>query len=224
MVTALVIALATQTSGPDLAGLLEKVSARFQALQAYSVEIRQQRFNPGVRRSSARFRVDVEESGLLRFDYGNDAGFAVSDGTRWYHYDASQRTWFSEESGPSSRDVKQRVEHLVGRFAKLGPLAREGTFVRWERVKRPLREIRCAVVDVPTSVDGAKAVDRLWIDPETGLVLRSNSEVFALNDGPQAAGVTVTDYEWVTVDKPESEELFVFVPPKGARQEKNPRQ
>jgi hypothetical protein len=247
---ALLLVLAQTAGAPaDAGALLNAAGERHFALQAYSVEIRQQRFNPGVSMSSGRFGIHRDDNGRWRIEM-DKASFAVGTGESWHVYAGQRRTYYTAESGPGVRYYKDLAYRTVGRFEKLGMLAGGARFLRWESLKRELKTHRCAVVELRSGAEEeAKWVELLWIDPEERLVLRSNFEFFGLNrlPGPSAAtptgagrlgvtgagmpgvglaglewlpteaGTIVTDYHWRRLDAPESEELFQFVPPKGAR-------
>ncbi len=105
------------------------------------------------------------EAGKGSFAIGNEEG--------WLVYAENRRTYYRLEAGAPVRFYKELVHRNVGRFEKLGLLAKSARFLRWENVKRDLRTYRCAVLELRSPAeDEMRWVELLWIDPEERLVLR----------------------------------------------------
>lgn len=233
MLSSLLFLFAAQAgqAPPDAEALLTRTGERHFAMQAFSVEIRQQRFNPGVSMSSFMMTVHRGDGDRWRVEIGK-AAFGVGTGEGWWICSHDRKSCFAQEAGPDVRMYKDRVYRAVGRFERLGQVAEGARFLRWEKIKRDLKTYDCAVIELKSPQgEEPRWMELLWIDPEERIVLRSNFEVLGLNVlpgrgtgwSPTNAGTIVSDYRWLRLDAPLSDEFFEFALPKGYRRTEPPK-
>lgn len=106
---------------------------------------------------------------------------------------------------------------MWGRFANLSKLEAEFRQTGTENVRGEGRKIRCAVVEVIPCDPTATWRERLWIEPETGLIRRSN---MTWPPRPGFLGsVQTIQFEEIRTGPPPAD-FAEFVPPRGGRRNK----
>lgn len=170
-------------------------------------------------------------SNQVRVVHSETASLFEFRSTRYLWIAASQRalTWnpdsgryfVTTEDGRDRKLIAGYIDHwyrrVWGRFANLSKLEAEFRQTGTENVRGGGRTIECAVVDVIPADPRETWRERLWIEPETGLIWRS-SMTWPPRPGFLGSVHTI-QFEEIRIGPPPAD-FAEFVPPRGSRRNK----
>lgn len=202
--------------------LLERVAARYAELRTFSLEVRQNEQRASFRGSgvsgTSTIRLDVGSGNRYCLREFHDAleglnlrppATIVNDGENIWRLDGRFPGPMLEEPGLySDRHARDSIHTLHRRFAMLDGRAMLARYVKTEKI----RGRTCAVVEIESRLPEAPAMwkERLWIDPESAAIHRSQfSSVSNIDGGKQ---VIYREYVVPPGTRPPDESLFAVKP------------
>lgn len=230
----LTLLMAPPPPGPDPAELIARVTERMQALEGFSLVLRQRSFSPGRSMRTSEMRIDAAEGGKVRIETDKSAQVTVTNGKTWWRYSRAKNSYV-EESDPQggvAGGAAEAVRRVKTRVESLKKNAGEMRFVKWDRADVAGQKARCAVLEFRSPDKGGAWTAKVWIDPERLLIARIDMERVPgiLETGEAGPGVrdlesagelrrTVQEvvFDWRSLEAPAEAGLFEFVPPAGAQ-------
>lgn len=207
----------------DASELVDRVAKRYLEMKEFLVEYRQNveamsTLGPGgahtttIKVAKSGERYFYEESGYSRFQIFGDRETSV-------RYHPSSKEYVEEPAGLRNDQVaRDGLKAAFLRFRMLDGQAMNARLLRMDKRKVKGKKIQCAVVQIssPRTLP-VSWVERLWIDPETAMVYRSEFESTANSTFSRQAR---TNREFFTPAGAQSPDpaLLEFHPPKGAKQ------
>ncbi len=171
--------------------------------------------------ASNQVRVVRSETASL-FEFRTTRYLWIADAQRALTWNPDSGRYFvTTEDGRDRKLIAGYIDYwyrrVWGRFANLSKLEAEFRQTGTENVRGDGRKIQCAVVDVIPSDPRETWRERLWIEPETGLIWRSN---MTWPPRPGFLGsVQTIQFEELRTGPPPAD-FAAFVPPRGSRRNK----
>ncbi|WP_321470416.1 hypothetical protein [uncultured Paludibaculum sp.] len=207
----------------DAKDLIDRVSKHYTEMKEFLVEYRQNRQTPHplAINAAGALTIKAAKSGD-RYFYSESGGRAfqiVGDGENVWHYDISRRQYIVEPAGLRADQIaRERLKSSFLRFRMLDGQAMNARLLRMDERKGNGKPVQCAVIEISTArTDPFPWVEKLWIDPETATIYRSEFE----GTGACATGgrvKTVFEFTLPAGIKTPDAALLEFHPPKGAKQ------
>jgi hypothetical protein len=208
---------------PDAKELIDRVSQHYTEMKEFLVEYRQNQQSRGSLAINAPGTVTIKaaKSGD-RFFYaesGNRTFQIIGDRENVWHYDVTRKQYIVEPAGLRADQIaREGLQSSFLRFRMLDGQAMNARFLRMAPRKADGKVIQCAVIQIATPrTNPFPWVEKLWIDPETATVYRSEFE----GDGNSPYGgvlKTVREFTLPAGIKSPDPALLVFTPPKGAKE------
>ena len=232
----------TGTPDTDFAGAVERSRAVAEGLQSYDIEATMA-VSSGMTGQPAAMTMDVALASAGRWPDGlanrqEGTGFVVDLGTgpdgAWLHI-GQLGTCYVGGPAELTRDLEAAgefqltAESVYNFYSGIADfvLAAEPAPSDAEPVLETLavdgREIPCVVyafdaeVGEPTEGAVLRGESRVWFDPESGLVLKSERALHTLQNGVAVTQNLTTTVRRFALDGPVPDERFAFTPPEGVR-------
>ncbi|MBN9659696.1 MAG: hypothetical protein J0H49_16045 [Acidobacteria bacterium] len=217
------VLLALFQAPPDAVELIDRVSKHYTEIKEFLVEYRQNQQGLVSLAINAPGTVTVKamKSGDRYFyaESSNRPFEITGDGETTWYYDVNRKQYIIEPTGLSADQIaREGLKSAFLRFRMLDGQAMNARLLRMEQKNLDGKPVRCAVVQIGTArTDPYPWTEKLWIDPETATILRSEFE--GTSSSP-FGGVLKTRREFTLPAglKTPDPAMFKFTPPKGARQ------
>ncbi|MGC4054877.1 MAG: hypothetical protein QM757_39045 [Paludibaculum sp.] len=208
---------------PDAAELIDRVSRHYSEMKDFQVEYRENRQTPRSLAINAQGTLTIKaaKSGDRYFysESGNRSFQIFGDRENTAYYDVNRKQYILEPAGLRADQMAQEgLKASFLRFRMLDGRAMNARFLRMDERKVDGKPIQCAVIQIATAhTDPHPWLEKLWIDPETATVYRSEFESagYSPYGGAQK---TAREFTLPAGLKAPDPKLLEFVPPKGARQ------
>jgi len=212
----------------DVGEILGNVAATYAAPQRYEFVIRSTSQWPAENRSSAFFvHVAAQKPDRVRMQMsvtGGNAGsgqnpddaITIADGENTWVYSPKQKQ-YTKRKGAGAAALNPIEDQLFNRYRNAGKAASRARLLRQESIESDGRTIPCYVVEIVNEPKSEFLI--WWIDEARYIVLRED-----LEQGPGRPNEPVTYresavYTVARINEPLSPDLFVFIPPPGAKME-----
>ena len=221
----------------EAVALLRSVSERYQKLESFhfeAIESTISSVNGRERRTDSVTVTAADTNGRFRVesDHPVDGGVAVFDGDVSSIYLARQHQYTQLQGQPLSLASRREgsvpaLSALKNRFSSryrhIGVQILEAKIEGEETLNVDQGEVVCTVVwaryDLPQGIAAVTVEKKFWIDPTRRVIWRDGSKLSVVNKerGLIMEAVQNVSFRTARIAEPLPDELFVFIPPEGAR-------
>lgn len=206
----------------DPAELVDRVAQRYLEMKEFLVEYRENRQSPRpmALNTLGTSTIQAAKSGD-RYFYAQSSDHTiriVGDGeTVWIH-DVFAKRYYEEPAGLAGDQLaRDGIKTAVRRFGMMDGNAMHARLLRMDDRRFRGRRVHCAVIEISSApTDPFAWKERLWIDPETTFVHRSEFEGRSGPADPQHNRV-FREFTLPAGAQAPDPALFEFRPPKGVR-------
>lgn len=207
---------------PDAKEVIDHVSKHYTEMKEFLVEYRQNEQSPRTLAMNAQGTLTIKaaQSGDRYFysESGHRSFQIIGDRENVWHYDISRKQYVVEPAGLRSDQLaREGLRSAFLRFRMLDGLAMNARLVRMDQRKVNGKTVPCAVIQIGTArTDPNPWAEKLWIDPETATIYRSEFE--GAGNSPYGGALkTVREFTLPAGVQAPNPAMLEFTPPKGSK-------